>query len=72
MIFCSICAASIASGVKVAQPATTPAASIMAAPRALYRANLETKLQHWRAFPAIFWLEAAPVLEFDRRITPAA
>jgi len=44
----------------------------MAAQRAPDRANLETKLQHWRAFPAIFWLEAAPVLEFDRRITPAA
>jgi len=44
----------------------------MAAPRAPDRANLETKLQHWRAFPAIFGLEAPPVLEFDRRITPAA
>jgi len=44
----------------------------MAAPRAPYRANLETKLQHWRASPAIFGLEAAPALAFDRRITPAA
>jgi len=44
----------------------------MAAPRAPDRANLETKLQHWRGFQPENGWKRPPVLEFDRRITPAA
>jgi hypothetical protein len=36
------------------------------------RIHFPVKLKHWRAFPGIIGLEAAPVLEFEHRTGSAA